>query len=352
MSVANSPGFRAAQLHGGDYFHGQTVSCYDENGYLVPEESTHEMVQLWSSTKLFDRELYKTFKPRILIHLSKKDNESWSDNEIGEIPCVPPNSPVVKQGNDRVPKTPTNTPTKTPHNHDFNLQLQNGLEMARLQSLQEYDRNEQMQFEELKYGNICMLTDPEADAIHIEGLLVTNPAIQKAFLNGNLDDDEEQKYSKGWPELSLVDSMKTKETTKKITKETTKSVPTWAQKRRKVEIPILQEIGGESEKAFHKHCNCMQELSDKNYKKKIIMNKRVELSEQDQEILKHLYSEDDEVVVYQEKRKKPEGTQRKRPEGMSKNSWKKKKRRMKKKTRKQEEQKTKKTQKTQKTKII
>lgn len=79
-AIQFSSAFQACKEHGGDYWHGQTVTQYKDG---IIEKREHRMVLLWSKDKQFDRTLYKTFQSQIEIHhFSDKTNTTTNNTTI------------------------------------------------------------------------------------------------------------------------------------------------------------------------------------------------------------------------------------------------------------------------------
>ena len=85
MSIENSSTFRAAQDGFGEYYHGQTILYYDENGNLEKREE-QPMVLLWSNQQSFDKDLFTTFLPIIEIKKERqKEDKGEPPNETPEL---------------------------------------------------------------------------------------------------------------------------------------------------------------------------------------------------------------------------------------------------------------------------
>lgn len=98
----------------GDFYHSQTVSYYNRQGALYKTEST--MVLLYSNDKPYDKELYKTFKPRIVV-FDNIDESEQPKFVVAEQPVQIQQQPKTNdavQLPQPVPLQPTRpTPTKS-----------------------------------------------------------------------------------------------------------------------------------------------------------------------------------------------------------------------------------------------
>ncbi len=94
----------------GDFYHSQTVSHYNRQGALY--KSTSQMVLLYSSDKPYDKELYKTFKPRIVV-LDDVDDCAQPKFIVAEKPVEIQQLPKTTNDSKDLPSRSTHTNAKS-----------------------------------------------------------------------------------------------------------------------------------------------------------------------------------------------------------------------------------------------
>jgi hypothetical protein len=109
-SIRYSSVFQACKQHGGDYWHGQTVTYYKDG---IIEKREHKMILLWSSDKVFDEKLYKTFKSQIEVHQFEKSTQEQEVISDQKQTSSEQTSPAMEQTEPTTTQPTTTQPTTT-----------------------------------------------------------------------------------------------------------------------------------------------------------------------------------------------------------------------------------------------